>query len=432
MLKTLFSALLTVLLLSSCRAPEDSTESFTLPNGARIILQEDHSADIIALQVFLGGSRLLEEKETMGITSLAAGAWRKGTEDMTAEEITNRFDSLGARFGISVQPDFAAFSLKTTSPEFEEAFELFFEVLSSPVFPEEEIEVEKSQQLRAVRSRRDDLFGYAYEAFREAFYPRHNYGFYGLGTEASLQNIGRNEIKEHFRKMTAPGGMVIAAAGSFDKDRVSGLLKESFARLSGEPAEPSPGVFEFPERTEEVRENVDAHSSWLIIGFPAPSALSQDHAAMKVLNSALGDGMSSRLFVEVREKRGLAYSVGSFYPTRTGPSHLAVYAVLEGELLEEARESILLLIESFKHTKLSEDEMERAKNFLKGRHLLGQETFSDRAWNLAWFELIGRGHEYAFDYLQEIDEVTAACVKETARKYLVNPAAAAIGPDVEN
>ncbi len=430
--KALFAALLSVLLLSSCRAPAPEAELFNLPNGARVILLEDYSSDIIALQVLIKGPKLLEQEHNTGISALAASVWPKGTENMSAREIATAFDSMGARFGVSVQPDFTAFSLMTVSSGFTEAFELFFEVLSSPSFPGDEVEREKSQQKSALRRRQDNLFEFAYGAFREIFYPGHRYGFPSLGTEDSIGRISRADIKEYFQNLMLPENMVIAAAGSFDKEEMKALLSGSFSGFDGKSPGPASAPREAVSGPMEARINIDSHSAWLIAGFPAPDALSEDYAAMKVLNSALGSGMSSRLFVEIREKRGLAYSVGSFYPTRTGPSHLAVYAVLEANLIESARESIMGQIEDLKTSELSADEILRAKNSLRGGHLLGQETLSARAWNLAWFELIGRGFEYTFEYLDEIDRVTAGDVKQAALKYLDNPAVVLVGPGVSD
>ncbi len=431
-LKTLFPALLFVLFLSSCKAPEPGIERFNLSNGVRVILQEDHSAGIIAIQVFIENSKLLEHEHNMGISALAASVWPKGTKNMSSREISAAFDSMGARFGVSVQPDFTAFSLMTLPSGFIEAFDLFLEVLFFPSFPDEELEREKSQQLSAIRRRQDNLFEFTYGAFREIFYPGHRYGFPSLGEKNTIKQISRADIEEHFKNLMLPENMVIAAAGFFRKEEMKSLLAVGFSGIAGESQKQT-----FTQREEvsgpaEARINIDSHSGWLIVGFPAPDALSEDYAAMKVLNSALGSGMSSRLFVEIREKQGLAYSVGSFYPTRTGPSHLAVYAVLEAGLIESARESILKQIEDLKTVELSAGEISRAKNFLRGSHLLGQETFSARAWNLAWFELMGRGYEYTFEYLEEINRVTPGDVRLAALKYLDNPSVVLVGPGVKD
>jgi zinc protease len=168
--------------------------------------------------------------------------------------------------------------------------------------------------------------------------------------------------------------------------------------------------------------------TWLIVGYPAPPVASPDYPAMKVLNAILGGGMSSRLFSELRDKRALAYSTGSFYPSRAEESHLVTYIIALPDNAEAARQGILEIIKEIQERGVPQEELERAKSYVIGNYRIEHETTERRAWYLGWYETLGVGYQMDAYYPQLIQAVTAEDIQRVAQKYLQQYVLSLVGP----
>ena len=154
-----------------------------------------------------------------------------------------------------------------------------------------------------------------------------------------------------------------------------------------------------------------------MLGYIVPGVQDREYVVIKVINTLLGTGMNSRFFTNLRDKQGLAYEIGSFYPTRKNASRFVVYAGLDVRNLGIIKEKILDEIKRLREDSLEMKELERAKNYLKGTFLLEHQTNKKQAWYLGWFELLGIGYIYDRNYLRQIEKVNIRGIKEVANRY---------------
>ena len=179
---------------------------------------------------------------------------------------------------------------------------------------------------------------------------------------------------------------------------------------------------EFSDRFRE------SHAAWLVIGYPAPHIRSEDFAVMEVLDSIMGGSMNSRLFVELRDKQGLAYQIGSSYIPRTGPSFFAAFLGTEPEKFNRAKLAILKEVEKFKTELVEEEELKRAKTYICGTFIMKQESNAGQASMLAQYELEGLGHDYVDRYPEEIRKVRREDILRAAQEYFKNWTLSAVLP----
>jgi len=171
-----------------------------------------------------------------------------------------------------------------------------------------------------------------------------------------------------------------------------------------------------------------AQQAQILVGFVGPSVSDQDYAAVKVLSAVLGGGVAGRLFVELREKRGLAYSLGALNPSRAGPSFLVGYIGTAPASAEPAEAGILREIERIRSEPPTAEELARAKAYLQGTLAMDRRTNARQAWYLAFFELIGAGHEFPDRYVRDLAAVSAADVHVAAQRYLQRPTVVVLRP----
>jgi len=281
------------------------SDRLVLPNGLVVLVTENLTADIIAARCFFAGGERVETLAKSGLTHLVASLLTRGTERYSSLEIAEQVESIGASLGTEASSDYFVLSLKTITSDFHEMLLLGSEILRSP-----------SQQERP--------FTIAYDHLQKLMYGEHPYGFSSLGTEASVSAITRDDLVDFHQKHLRPDQMVVSIAGKISPAKAIALVEEAF----GDWQNSQSNVITTPEPKFQpllVTHEQDTQQAIVVIGYPAPSVHSPDYAALKIISTYLGNGLSSRLFVELREKRGLAYEVSAFYPTRLEASQFIAY-----------------------------------------------------------------------------------------------------------
>ncbi|HID11435.1 MAG TPA: insulinase family protein [Candidatus Latescibacteria bacterium] len=237
-----------------------------------------------------------------------------------------------------------------------------------------------------------------------------------------MSGFSRGQVVDWYRKFHVPNNMVLAAVGNFPEGEFSEMVRETLGSLPQGPL-PDPAAGEPPVRAEpeEAFERRESQAVWVALGYPAPPLTDRGYAAMEVLDAILGGSMDSRLFVSVRDTRGLAYQVGSSYIAMGSPSLFLVYLGTRPEQFEEAKAVALGEVERMAEEPVLEEELRAAKTFLKGTFLMSQERNIDQAALLARFELMGLGYGFVEEYPELIEAVTREEVQRAAREYLAGP-----------
>lgn len=402
-----------------------------LENGITLISAQNQAADLIACRIFLknAGSRW-ESKEKAGLSHLLATVITKGTESLSSVEIAEKVESIGASLGADAASDYFLLSLKTVARDFTPMLQLAAEIMRSPTFPEAEVNLEKHLILQNIRSQQEQPFNIAFSQLREVMYQEHPYGFSILGTEETVPEMSRADLQQYHQTYFRPDNLVISLSGRINwQDGVS-LVEQIFGdwhtpdtpilnpQLSSLSPQPCQKIT--PQETQQ---------SIVMLGYLAASVKDEDYSALKLLSTYLGNGLSSRLFVELREKRGLAYDVSAFYPTRLDTSQFVVYMGTAPDNTAIAIEGLRTEAERLCEQPLTPEELQAAKNKLLGQYALGKQTNAEIAQLFGWYETLGLGIEFDTKFQENVTQITPEIAQKVANDYLLKPYISLVGPE---
>lgn len=401
-----------------------------LDNGIVVLAAENPAADIIAARIFLkAGSRWVPNPQA-GLAHLLAAVLTKGTDKLTSLEIAECVESVGARLSADASTDYFLVSLKTVSADFADILHLAGQLLRSPTFPEAEVELERRIAVQAIRSQLEQPFAVAFEQLRRTMYQAHPYAFSPLGTEEAMSQLSRADLEAYHQTYFRPDNMVISGAGRIDTTEAIALVEKVFGDWQAPPTPIANLTLPIVEsRPQSSVTPQDTQQSVVMLGYLAPPVDDPDYAGVKLLNTYLGNGLSSRLFVELREKRGLAYDVSALYPTRMDRSQFVVYIGTAPENTETALEGLRTEVDRTAAMLLDEEEVQAAKNKLLGQYALGKQTNSQIAQILGWYEMMGLGIAFDRRFQEEIAAVQASDLQDVARRYLTEPYLSLVGPE---
>ncbi|MFI5184230.1 MAG: M16 family metallopeptidase [Vicinamibacteria bacterium] len=384
-----------------------------LPNGLTLLTEAMPHVRSVAIGVWLKrGSRHETPAET-GISHFIEHMVFKGTRTRSAEMIASQVDSIGGHMDAFTAKEYASFHLKVLDEHLSLAVEILGDIVMNPLFDPLEMSKEKKvilEEIKMVEDTPDDL---VMELFTQAFWPDHPLGRPILGTRKSVLGFGREKLRSFFRDVYRPSNIVISAAGHLRHKDTARLVRRHFAGLgesgNGRVVRPPRPAARIVTRSKKELEQVH-----LCLGTPAYPQSHRDRYGTYILNTVLGGSMSSRLFQNVREKRGLVYSISSGVTAYSDAGSFTVYA---GTSLDSVGEVVRLTVEELKRLKgepIPADEMRRAKDHLKGSLMLSLENTGSRMSYLARQEIYF-GRTFGLDEtLAEIEKVDAADVQRVS------------------
>lgn len=408
-----------------------------LANGLVVLMVENPAADIVSARIFTRVGSRYEQPEQAGVSHLLSAVLTKGTERLSSQDIAEQVESVGASLGADAAADYCLLSMKTVSADFPEILGLAAEILRSPSFPDSEVELERRLTLQGIRSMQEQPFAIAQKQLRQAMYQAHPYGLPGLGTEATVSQLTRSDLLHHHQTYFRPDNMVISIAGRIVPEEALALVDTMFGdwQVPQQPdgqgaAFPSltlPSLSADPYRTVTVQ---DTQQAIVMLGYLTPAVQSADYMGLKLLNTYLGNGLSSRLFVELREKQGLAYEVSAFYPTRLDTSQFVVYMGTAPGNAAIALDGLKREVDRLGQVLLSDEELQAAKNKLLGQYALGKQTNAQLAQIFGWYETLGLGIEFDQTFQADIAAITAEEAQQLARRYFGEPYVSLVGPAI--
>ncbi|NES66323.1 MAG: insulinase family protein [Okeania sp. SIO2D1] len=399
-----------------------------LNNGIVIITAENKTADIISAKIFLRIGSRYEPREQAGISHLLAAVLTKGTGKLSSLDIAHKIESVGARLGTDTSTDYFLLSIKTVSTDFADIFQLSGEIIRYPSFPETEIELEKRITIQSIRSQLEQPFTVAFSQLREMMYQNHPYALSTLGTEKTVSQITRADLQEFHQTHFRPDNIIISIVGNITNAKAINLVEQILG--DWQRPETPPVTLNLPTLTPQPSKATtyqETQQSIIMLGYLAANVNSFDYAPLKLINTYLGNGLSSRLFVELREKRGLAYDVSAFYPTRIDTSNFTVYIGTATENTAIAKAGLREEVERLVNNQLTSEELQVSKNKLLGQYALGKQTNSQIAQILGWYEILGLGMEFDTKFQENLTMVTTTEAQEVASKYFIEPYISIVG-----
>ncbi len=388
----------------------------TLPNGIRVISESMPHVRSVSVGVWIGTGARRETLKQNGVAHFIEHMLFKGTKNRTAEEIARVVDSCGGHLDAYTAKELVSYNSKVLDDHLPIAFDVLADLVLNPLFQQEDIDKEKGVILEELKMEADSPEYLVHEAFASRFWKNHPLGRSILGTKATIKSFAKPSVEAYYKEAYVPQNIVITAAGRLSHDKIVNFASDYFKGM--EPgvlveAEPLP-VTEIPLILKNKRSLEQVHLS---MGVPAYQINHPSRYGCYVLSTILGGGMSSRLFQNIREKHGLAYSVYSELNLYRDTGCLGVSA---GTSLENVRKVIDMTMLEFRQLRdelVPAEELRRAKDHLKGSLALSLESTSSRMSNLARQELFFGQFFTVDEMVESIEKVTAQEIQQIAQDF---------------
>lgn len=398
---------------------------WTLPNGLNVLYQQDPSFPLACASLLMRAGSRLETPVQAGLSSMSIDLLMQGTRRHDAKEIARQMELIGASMGTQAHEDYSEMGFIAPAKEMRQAFGMMAEILKEPAFPQDEIKKERAHILAGLRSRKDAIFHLAYDHFSKALFSDHPYGRPLEGSADTVRRFNRQDFLAWNARHSSPEGAILSIVAPLPPTRALEWLKKSLGAWVA--ARRPKGSASAPQRVATLQKSMrkvvqsNFKQAYLMTGWQAPSAHHEDQMILKVLNTVLGGGMSSLLFVKLREELGLAYEVSSFYPTRFDLSQWVIYLGLPAERLAVASKRLEQLLEDLARKGPHDREMQQAKAMIRGAFLMDRQSRRRQGWYNGWWEFTGRGLDYGKQFLRGVDAVSATQVRDLLRTFLEKP-----------
>jgi predicted Zn-dependent peptidase len=413
---------------SASAASAQGPQRDRLPNGLTLLVRENAATPVVAASFFVRMGSRWETEENAGISHLLQQVMLKGTARRSALEIAEAAEGLGGGISASADMDYSEIRATALARNWKTMLELVADVALQPTLPAAEIDGERRAMLTALRSRQDQPFPLAMDTVMSRVYGDHPYGRPILGRAPALERIDRDLLLAHHQRFYRAPRMILAVSGDITAREVVAEAARLFAGASTEEGGADPALPAAAARADRTVLVKPAAQAQVLVAFLAPPISHPDYPAVKVLSAALGGGMAGRLFTEVRDKRGLAYSTGGSYPSRRGPGVFFTQLGTAPANQTQAEDAMLGELDRIRRDPVSASELARAKAYLLGQFGLDRRTNARLAWYDAFFEALGVGPDFAERYVQAVEAVTAEDVQRVARTYLTTPTIVTLGP----
>ncbi len=386
-----------------------------LENGIPVVMEPIGNVRSVSAGVWVKVGSRNEHPEQNGISHFLEHMFFKGTRKRTTKDIAVDIDTIGGDLNAFTSRENTAFYIKVLDEYLDRGLELLADIFVNSVFPEDELEKEKKiikEEIKMVEDTPDD---YIHDLFNQTVWGQTGLGQTILGRRETIASFTRDDVVAHIKKYYGTRDIVISCAGNFDTGRLIGILNRRFGTLRRGSEPQKGGAPDFRQDSRVITKDLsEAH---ICIGVPALSQVSEERYAFFLLNTILGAGVSSRLFQEIREKRGLAYSVYSFTSSYVDTGLWGVYAGVSRKKIREAAEVIVEEMLALPDT-LTETEFERSKKHLKGNLILGLESTSSRMQNIARQEIYFGRYISPDEIIQSVDRVRLPEVKDLAHRLI--------------
>jgi predicted Zn-dependent peptidase len=394
-----------------------------LDNGLRILTERMTHVRSISIGVWLTRGSRHETAERGGIAHFVEHMLFKGTATRTAEDIAQAIDSIGGQLDAFTAKEYASYYIKVLDEHLPLALDILSDIVLNPAFSPEDIEREKKvvvEEIKMVEDTPDDL---VHEIFTQGFWADHPLGRPILGTKETVESFTSDLLRDYFKNAYTPQNLIVSAVGNLEHDRVRDLVAEKFGSLAsvgGGVPEDAPLVV-----PKILIRNKELEQSHLCVGTSSYQQNHDDRYSSYVLNTLLGGSMSSRLFQNVREKRGLAYAVFSGLSAYRDAGSFTIYAGCANEAVGEVVDLVVEELKNVKQAPVPQAELQRAKDHLKGSLMLSLENTASRMSHLARQEIYFDRQFGLDETLQGIERVTSGDVQRVATELFQNGSLAA-------
>ncbi|SNY14784.1 M16 family metallopeptidase [Paractinoplanes atraurantiacus] len=419
----------------STKTLQDGVKRTVLPSGLRIVTEAIPTTRSASLGVWVGIGSRDETPGMSGASHFLEHLLFKGTHKRTALQISAEIEAVGGETNAFTTKEYTCYYARVLDADLALAVDVMCDAVADSIIAPADVETERGVILEEIAMHEDEPGDEVHDVFTEAIFGNHPLGRLISGTEESITPMSRNQINSFYKRRYTPPNIVIAAAGNLDHATVVRLVRKALAGTaldtgSADPAGPRTGSKRVPtQRPHTVVRNRDTEQAHVVLGGVGIGRRDERRFALGVLNNILGGGMSSRLFQEIREKRGLAYSVYSYASQYADAGLFGVYAGCAPGKIEEVLDLTRAELERVSAKGVDAEEIARGKGMVKGAFVLGLEDTGSRMSRLAKSELLYGDLMSVDELLGRVDAVTADEVNAIAADLLAQPMSlAVVGP----
>jgi predicted Zn-dependent peptidase len=410
------------------QAPGADVTREGLENGLTVIVRENPLAPVVAVSLLVAMGSRWERPQNAGISNFVHAVMVKGTRKRSGSDLADAVAALGGKISASGDVDYSGISGTALARFWRELLDLTAELALEPVLSADEVDRERDWLLSRVQLRRDNPSSRAFDGFYAALYGAHPYALPSLGTAESLKRIDHAAIVSTYRANYRPERMTLAVSGQVKAAEVIAAARRLFGGMARGAGGPDPAIPAPVAGGKRIVIEQPAQQAQIITGGLAPTLAHPDHAAVKVLSTVLGGGMAGRLFAELRDKQGLAYTASSFYDPVREPGALILYLGTSPESAAGAEAALMKEVARVRAEVVGADELRRAKGYLLGNYAMDRRTNARQAWYLAFYAVERAGADFPERYRRAVEAVTAEDVRRVAQTYLSAPTTLVLRP----
>jgi predicted Zn-dependent peptidase len=411
-------------MLNNDPTPTDTTTErnlrrTVLPNGLIVLTERMEHLRSVSMGVWVKSGSRYEAADINGISHFVEHMLFKGTRSRSAQHIAREMDAIGGNLDAFTGKETICFSVKALSNHVPIALDVLSDLVLNPTFADTDVERERGVILEEIKIDEDNPDILVHEIFTQNFWKDQPLGKPILGTTKTVSGLQQPTLFGYHSERFRAGNMVFSAAGNLDHDQFVAAVAENFESLA-------PGATDLSFQSAQVsapiilRNKRSLEQVQICLGVPSPPITDENRYATLILNTVLGGGMSSRLFQTIREERGMAYSIYSDLSPYSDTGAFCVYAGTSADKTLEMLDLVMAEFRALKETLLTEEELHRAKEQVKGNILLGLESSGSRMSNLARQEMYFNHFFSVEEVLERLDAVTADQVQVMAQKLFIS------------
>ncbi|MEE9591091.1 MAG: pitrilysin family protein, partial [Thermodesulfobacteriota bacterium] len=389
-----------------------------LDNGLTIILEENHSAPVVAFQMWVNVGGADENDKKAGISHLLEHMLFKGTERREIGQVASEIEAAGGHINAYTTNDNTVYHIVLSSRYFDVGLDVISDAIQHSTLDQNELEREIEVVLEEVRMGKDNPGRRLYKDLLSTAFTMHPYGRPVIGTRETVKDIAREDLLTFYRKWYVPQNMTLLVVGDFNRERALEEITKSLKGFKGRRKPYSSRPVE-PVQTQlkVAASTMDINETRLGIAFHIPGLSHKDIYAIDILASILGHGRSSRLYKRLKDRERIVNSISAYAMTPKEPGAFIVKAGLESKNMDKTIEGFVDVIEKIRYEGVSVSELERAKLTMESDFIYGRETMKGRARLLGFFEAVAGDFEFEGEYLKGISKVTSGDIKDVIDTY---------------
>ena len=419
-MKKAFSLIVVFFLTVNCVFAENLVKT-KLPSGQTVIVKEVHSNPVVMIDTWVKTGSIDENDKNNGVAHFLEHLFFKGSKNYPNNDFDKILEAKGAITNAATSNDFTHFYILIPSKDFETALKLHSDMLSRPLLPKNEIDKEREVVIREIERSNDNPSRTLFKKFNKALYPTHPYRREVLGTKENIAAIPREEIFDFYKKHYSPENMITVVVGDVDGKQAVKLIEKYFSETlaDSQAVKNTYAQDKKPQEQTVLKDKEDINTTSLIIGYKTGLKLTdKDSLSLDLLSALLGQGKSSMMYKEIKDKRQLAEGVSANHISKKDDSVFIVSANLEEQNVDAVINNIFTLIEKLKREKVSDTELDRVKKRIERDTFFERESVSDNASEIGYVTLLTDDWNYYEKYLSKLKKITPKDIKRVANKYL--------------